>query len=105
MAVVDEERVGQRVGAEELLGRAHRLGRDGQDLGSQGGEALVVVTQLREMPAAERSEEAAEERQHDRAPAEVGKRDAVAADLRKREVGRRRTLGRGATPDGHERRR
>ena len=68
--LVDERGVRERVRSQVGLGPFWSLGRDRQHLRSEGGEAFVVVAQLREVPAAERSGVAAEEREHDRPTAE-----------------------------------
>jgi len=60
-------------------------------------DSVVVIAQLREVPAAEGSAEAAQEDEQDLAAAEVGQRDVAVARARKPELG-------GVAAYGHSRR-
>ena len=62
---VRDDRKRNRVLLQEPLDRGRRLGCDGDDRRAGGGELSVVVAQLRKVPAAERSGEAAEKHQDD----------------------------------------
>ena len=58
------------VGLEVVTRVLERVGRDGKNLGAALLELVVPVSQLREMPAAERSHEAAQKDQDDGLPAQ-----------------------------------
>src|SRR5262249_29425924 len=88
--LVHERGIRRRLRPQVRLGAGRALGRDGEHFSTGGGEAFVVVAQLREVPAAERSGVPAEEREDDR-PAPIRRqRHLAATGARQREVGRRR---------------
>jgi hypothetical protein len=72
------------------LDRRGRLGRDRDHGCAEAGESLMVVAQLREVPAAERSGEAAEEHEDDgSARHHVGEGDGGPGGVGEYEVRRR----------------
>jgi len=62
------------------------VGSDGHDLGAEIREPGVLVSQLREMPAAHGSEEPAEEDQNDRPASEIGEMHAFLPRIHEREI-------------------
>src|SRR5207249_12082497 len=72
---------------EEVAGVLKRVRSYRENLNAALLELLVPVPQLREMPAAERSHEAAQKHQHDRLPAQFRSRYFAAVDGGQCEVG------------------
>jgi hypothetical protein len=87
MVGVGDDRERRRMLLREPFDRGRRFGRDRDHRRAGGGELLVVVTQLREVPAAERSGEAPQEHDDDRAVREeIVERHDGAVSLREREL-------------------
>ena len=87
MVHVRQEGEGVVVALYELGHSVGRVGRDGHDPGADAGESFDVVSQLREMPPAERSAEPPEKDEHDRSRAQrLGQMELVVVLIRERKV-------------------
>ncbi len=98
---VGEAGEGNVVELEVTAGVFEGVGGDGEELGASILELFVPFSQLREMPAAERSREAAQEDEDDGFSAEGGKGDVLVVDGGEGEVGGFGADGDGVAVDGH----
>lgn len=98
---VREAGEGDVVTLEVVAGVFQGVGGDGHDLGVAALEVRDPVSQLREMPAAEGSLEAAEEDEDDGLAAEGGEGELGAVDGGEGEVRGRGADGDGVALDGH----
>ena len=87
MVHVRQEGEGVVVALHELGHAGGRVWRDGHDSSADAGESFDVVSQLREMPPAERSAKPSEKDEHDRSRAQrLGQLELVVVLISEREV-------------------